>query len=203
MNTDPAADAGPPVAELLSPGPRFSRNELQAMTLDGVLQCVFGDAYVPATEAVTRRLRAAAVALAIPPNMAGRTTVGRLSAAWVYGCAAAPERITLLVDAGHRVATLRPWTGYWLHEVQLGRFDAVELEGCRITTPLRTAVDLALYAPHPAGAEALKLLAGTPGLGCPPGLIRAALLAQQRVPRRRAALALVDALGQPGPARRP
>ncbi|MDQ6752608.1 MAG: hypothetical protein M3017_04135 [Actinomycetota bacterium] len=183
-----------PDETLLSPGRSFSRTELRAMSLDGVLAPVFADAYTQASLPHTPALRARAVALALPANLADRAVIGRLSAAWIYGCSAAPARISLLIDVGHRVAALRPWSGCILHEVSLGRFDAVSLAGTPVTTPLRTAVDLALHLDAESCLPALRAISRDASLGCPLGLIRQALKAGHRIPHKGAALERIRAL---------
>ena len=183
-----------PAEMVLAPGRNFSRAELRAMRLDGVLAAVFGDAYTPASVPHTHILRARALALALPPNLVGRAVVGRFSAAWIYGCAPAPARISLLVDVGHRVGALRPWSGCIVHEVSLGRFDAANIAGISVTTPLRTAVDLALHGDAEAALPALAAITSDAKLGCPPGLVRQALEATHRVPHKAAALERIRAL---------
>ncbi len=100
-----AVSGSVPAEMVLSPGRNFTRAELRAMKLDGVLAAVFADAYTPATVPHAPALRARALALALPPNLVDRAVIGRLSAAWIYGCAPAPARISLLVDVGHRVGS--------------------------------------------------------------------------------------------------
>jgi hypothetical protein len=189
-----AVSGSVPAEMVLSPGRNFTRAELRAMKLDGVLAAVFADAYTPATVPHAPALRARALALALPPNLVDRAVIGRLSAAWIYGCAPAPARISLLVDVGHRVGALRPWSGCTLHEVNLGRFDAAGIAGIAVTTPLRTAVDLALHTDAEAALPALKALTADATLGCPPGLVRQALEAVHRVPHKAAALERISAL---------
>lgn len=173
---------------VLSPGRHFSRTALQAMFLDSILLPVFGDAYIPAGTAITPALRGRALALATPANLAGRGIAGRLSAAWIYGCSGPGAAISLLVDSGHRAGALLPGSGCTLHEVKLSRFDVAVIGTMPVTTPLRTAVDLAIHVPAVDALPALRVLAADPALNCPLGLIRQALQSCQRVPHKQAAL---------------
>lgn len=192
----PSGGPSIPGDTVLSPGRSFSRAELRAMSLDGVLAPVYGDAYTPAACQHTPALRARAAALAMPAQLADRAVIGRLSAAWIYGCAAAPARISLLIDNGHRVRALRPWSGCVLHEVSLGRFDVVRLAGTPVTTALRTAVDLALHVDERQCLPALRAISRDAALNCPLGLIRQALEGSPRVPRKGAALERIRTLLQ-------
>ncbi|MBT1003709.1 hypothetical protein KIH31_13975 [Paenarthrobacter sp. DKR-5] len=183
---------------LIRPGEPFTAGELRAMALDGVVRQVIRDAYLRAGTGATPALRAQAVASAIPAAAAARTVIGRLSAAWVYGCAPPPPRVALLVDHGRRISALRPFSGCTLHEASLGRFDVVMLGSVPVTSPLRTAVDLALHVMPEQSVPALQRLTADPALNCPADLVRRAVLSWPRVPGRRAALDRLEAVRRPG-----
>lgn len=164
------------------------------MFLDSILLPVFGDAYVLTGTAITPVLRGRALALATPANLAGRGIAGRLTAAWIYGCSGPGATITLLVDSAHRAGALQPGSGCTLHEVKLSRFDIAVIGTMPVTTPLRTAVDLAIHVPAVDALPALRALAADPALNCPLGLIRQALQSCQRVPHKQAALERIQSL---------
>ncbi len=170
------------------------------MSLDGVLEPVIGDAYVLTGTHIGAELRGRALALLTPASLAGRGVAGRLSAAWVYGCARAPSTVALLVDTGHRAGALLPGSGCTLHEVKLSRFDVVTIGTMPVTTPLRTAVDLALQVEADDALPALRVLTADPLLNCPLGLVRQALEARARVPHKHAALERIRLLLRNGTA---
>jgi hypothetical protein len=123
----------------------FPEAELSALTLDGDAFRL-GDAVVPTDVPVTAVIRARSIAPA-----AGRygLVAERWTAAWVHGAAAsAPRPHQLCNDVGSNGRT-RMVVG--LREVVLQPDEVMVLAGLAVTTPLRTAVDLArLEPPSPA-----------------------------------------------------
>ncbi|MEC5192164.1 MULTISPECIES: hypothetical protein [unclassified Arthrobacter] len=193
----PAFPQGPP--ELYSPGELFSWPELQAMALDGVLVQLYQRGYLPPGTSPTPRLRARAAAILVSPAIRQRVVAGRMTAAWIYGCAAEPDRLALLVDANRRISSLRSTRGCTFHEVRLGPFDVVSLGGLLVTSPLRTSVDLALHVDSARAVPALRTLLDTPELGLSLRLLIRAVEATPRVPHKKLALAKLESL-QAGPA---
>ncbi|WP_136610577.1 hypothetical protein [Sinomonas albida] len=171
-------------AAILTPGRPFSPAELQAMANDGVLRLLVGDSYAPAAVPLTAELRATALAAAYEPRLRARTVVGRQSAAWIYGCAPAPAVPVLLVPAPRRISSARKARGILVHEVWLGEYDVVELGPLFVTSPLRTAVDLAMHGDTPIASVALRRLLSRRGLGLTPSLVARALDALPRQPRK-------------------
>ena len=112
-----------------------------------------------------------------------------MTAAWIYGCAAEPDRLALLVDAKRRVSSLRNTRGCTLHEVKLGPFDVVSLGGLMVSSPLRTAVDVALHVEEGRAVPALANLLARPQNDVRLRLLVLAIEASPRVPHKRAALA--------------
>lgn len=193
--------AGP--ADLLAPGQMFSNIELRAMEIDGVLDRVFGSGYLPRGSKQHAEHRAIAMSLEIPANLVHRVILGRFSAAWVYGCGERPSRVTALIDHKRRAGALPPFSSLQVHEVTLGRFDVAQLAGIRITTVLRTAVDLAFQqafaAPGwPDPVAILWLMTQKAELGCPLALVHQAIETLPRVPHKQRALARVKNLIQNG-----
>jgi len=172
----------------------FSWAELQAMASDGVLTQLSQRGYLPPGAASTPQLRARAAACAIPPPVRQRVVAGRLTAAWIYGCAREPDRIALLVDASRRVSSLRATRGCSFHEVKLGPFDVVSLGGLMVSSPLRTAVDIALHVDPERALPALGALLAAPELDVPLRLLIRAVEATPRMPYKKAALAKLATL---------
>ncbi|MCX6500453.1 MAG: hypothetical protein NTU93_16915 [Arthrobacter sp.] len=196
--------AAPPV--LYFPGTPFSWAELQAMAADGVLTQLSQRGYLPPGAAATPQLRARAAACAIPAPIRQRVVAGRMTAAWIYGCAGEPDRIALLVDASRRVSSLRATRGCSFHEVRLGPFDVVSLGGLMVSSPLRTAVDIALHVEPERALPALGAFLAAPELNVRLRLLIRAVEATPRVPHKQAALAKLATLlpeerGSAGPVR--
>ena len=119
--------------------------ELNCARLDGELFAVAGAWYpVDAHDGPETRARALA------PIAPSRAAAERMTAAWVYGLAAEPVRHQFCVDVTAR--TRKPeGTNTDLREVRLGPDDTRVLAEQLVTTPLRTAIDLARWG-RSAGA---------------------------------------------------
>ena len=107
----------PRFPELYAPGMPFAFPELQALAADGLLTRFHQHGYSLPGSTATPQLRARAAAGAVPAAVRQRVVAGRMTAAWIYGCAAEPDRLALLVDAKRRVSSLRNTRGCSLHEV--------------------------------------------------------------------------------------
>lgn len=200
--TFPPAIPGP--NDLIVPGRLFSHAELGAMHADGILKRVFGSGYLPAAAAETAEHRALAMSLEIPAGLLHKLILGRFSAAWVYGCAEQPPRVTALIDHKRRAGSLPPFHSLQVHEVTLGRFDVTSVARIRITSVLRTTVDLAFQRSPtvpgwPDPAMVLWQMTQQKSLGCPLALVRNAVAALPRVPYKHRALARLETLEQNGP----
>ncbi|MFJ5957172.1 hypothetical protein ACIQC5_14610 [Paenarthrobacter sp. NPDC092416] len=189
----------PVLSELYAPSHLFTWVELQGMAVDGILLPIYGRSFAAPGVAVTPRLRARAAALTIPARVRTKVVAGRLTAAWIYGCAQPPERLSLLVDAKHRISSLRPARGCSLHEVSLGQLDVVSLGGMLVSSPLRTAADIALHIESEQALPALRQLLDDEELGVRLRLLTLAVEATPRVPHKRRALATLAQLS-PWPA---
>jgi hypothetical protein len=117
-----------------------------------------------------------------------------MTAAWIYGCAAEPDRLALLVDSKRRVSGLRNTRGCTLHEVKLGPFDVVSLGGLMVSSPLRTALDIALHVDAERAIPTLAGLLARPQQDVRLRLLVLAIEATPRVPHKRAALEKLAAL---------
>jgi hypothetical protein len=133
----------------------ISGRTLTKLVLTGRVRRMLHDAYVDALVADTPELRCAAAALVMPPA----AVICRRTASWVLGFDAyAPNardealRIECVVPA--RLARVRR-QGMWGWEETLRPEDITEIGGIPVTTPTRTAVDLARYTPRFMGLAAL------------------------------------------------
>ncbi|MGN6405699.1 hypothetical protein [Sinomonas sp.] len=173
--------------EILTPGQPFSEVELRAMANDGVLQRIIPDVYAPSAARPTPDLRSAALATGLTSRLVRRTVVGRLSAAWIFGCAPAPAAPVLLVPAPRRLSAAGRGHGVLLHEVFLGEFDVIEVGALSVTTPLRTVVDVAVHGEGALAALVVRRLVAQPGLGLTLSLVSRAVDALPRQPNKQRA----------------
>jgi hypothetical protein len=110
--------------------------ELAAAALDGELYPL-GDCWCPVDEPVGPEARACAIAGSVPD----RVIVERMTAAWVFGAGVLPARHQVCVDRKDRAnLPLSAW--YCLREVTGVTGDTVIVAPLRVTTPLRTVLDL-------------------------------------------------------------
>lgn len=164
------------------------------MAFDGVLTQLYQRGYLAPGTRSTPQLRARALATMIPAPIRQRVVAGRLTAAWIYGCAGEPDRLALLVDASRRLSSLRSTRGCTFHEVRLGPFDVVSLGGLLVSSPLRTAADIALHVDTERALPALAALLARTELGVRLRLLRLAVEATPRVPHKKGALEKLAAL---------
>ncbi|MDH6237308.1 type IV toxin-antitoxin system AbiEi family antitoxin [Cryobacterium sp. CG_9.6] len=114
--------------------------ELMCARLDGEVYPL-GACWCPIDEVESPALRAASLGPLVPP----RGIVERASAAWVYGVLPEPAVHELCVDV-HARAHLPPSAHVHIREVTCPAADTRLLAGIRVTSPLRTAVDLARWS---------------------------------------------------------
>jgi hypothetical protein len=136
--------------------------ELASARLDGELFGLAGSwCPIDALDAPATR------AGAIEPAAPRRAVAERMTAAWIYGLAPEPAEHQFCVDVSARIGN-PPRTGVRLREVRIAADDIVLLGRLSVTSPLRTAVDLARWgvgrnqtggAPHGTAAD-VTLLAG-------------------------------------------
>ncbi|HWM32671.1 MAG TPA: hypothetical protein VNR36_00380 [Pseudolysinimonas sp.] len=112
--------------------------ERMAATLDGELYPL-GGAHCPIDEVETPRLRLAAALAGLPVRLIAELG----TAAWVWGATPiAPRPLELCVDLGARARPLHA-APVVIREVVVRSGDLVSLGERRVTSPLRTAIDLA------------------------------------------------------------
>lgn len=127
--------------------------ELTCARLDGELFAVAG-VWCPVDAHDGPETRARALA----PIAPSRAAAERMTAAWIYGLAAEPDRHQFCVDVTAR--TTKPAAaGTLLREVRIGPGDTRLLGQHLVTTPLRTAIDLARWGASPGVPPDPTLLA--------------------------------------------
>lgn len=186
---------------IIVPGEVFVLAELHAMKLDGVLQPIVGDAFRCTASAESAPMRAAALHHHVPASLATRAALAQLSAAWVYGCAPPPTRLALLQSHGGKSASLPPFSWCTLREVNLELGEVQRLGGALITTPLRTALDVARTVPVPLARAVLLAMSASEDLQCSLTRMRLALQAATHVPGKLQGQDLLDSMIAEGAAR--
>ncbi|THJ67427.1 hypothetical protein E8P82_04820 [Arthrobacter echini] len=191
----------PPVTStggvLFHAGEIFTSAELQAMKLDGLVRLVIGSSYLRSDFAENPVTRSRSAAHSVPHSLRPRVALARSCAAWIYGCAPAPAQISLVTDHRRRTTALPPFTAAVMHQVSLGPFDVNLVGGVSVTTPLRTALDIAVHGDGTA-VSVLRAIDGARELACPLRLVEAALLGSSRVPGKARALTRLRAAQQCG-----
>jgi len=129
--------------------------DLTRLIAAGRVRRLLHDAYVDALVPDTVELRCEAVALVMPPA----AVISRRTAAWLYGFEAyAPSvrdewrQVECVVPARLSRVRRRGVSGW---EETLLPEDVTSVGGIQVTTPTRTAVDLARYAPRFMGLATL------------------------------------------------
>ena len=118
----------------------FAEPELAALVLDGEVYRV-GSSVAPLDEVASPALRAASLALELGPRLIAE----RHTAAWVWGAQSSPPlRHEVCADI---TARLRPAldAGLSVREVVILHEDIGVLGDLAVTTPMRTAIDLARF----------------------------------------------------------
>lgn len=121
--------------------------ELQAARLDGdVFRLDAG--FAPIDEIETAHHRALVVHAGLPE----RVIAEQHSAAWIWGAAPPPSRHEVCVAIGARARIADPRSTA-VREVVITPAEITEVAGLAVTTPLRTALDLARFSVHFGQAE--------------------------------------------------
>jgi hypothetical protein len=164
--------------------------ERMAARLDGELFAL-GGAHCPIDELETPALRLAGALAGYPPRLIAELA----TAAWVWGASpVAPSRLELCVALGAR-AHSQSTGAAGVREVVVGPQDLQTLDGRRVTTPLRTTLDLARSRTEFGSNEVamVRALARLGGFGI--DACQAALDSRRNLPaKRRAADRLARAL---------
>ncbi len=128
-----------PILDLVLSDADLPWAELQAARLDGEVYDL-GDAFCPIDELEAPRHRARAAI-----GQRSRRLIAELgTAAWVWGAAPEPTRLQFAVTPDAR-ARLSPDQHVTVREIVFAPSDLVELDGVTVTTPQRTAIDLARF----------------------------------------------------------
>jgi len=128
-----------PVLDLVLSDSDLPWAELQAARLDGEIYNL-GDAFCPIGELEAPRHRARAAI-----GRRSRRLIAELgTAAWIWGAAPQPTRLQFAVAPDAR-ARLSPGQHVTVREIVFAPTDLVELDGVTVTTPARTAIELARF----------------------------------------------------------
>lgn len=135
------------------------RPELDAARLDGELYLMDG-CYCPIDEPERAALRGGSLAARFSPRLIAE----QRSAAWVLGALDSAPRIHQLCAGLTARARPADLTGLEVREVVVDESDLLAIGGFRVTTPTRTACDLARFSRH-FGALEQELIRRTMELG--------------------------------------
>ncbi|MHA7238872.1 hypothetical protein [Arthrobacter sp. TMS1-12-1] len=182
---------------LFHAGDIFTSAELQAMRLEGLVRLVIGESYLRSDFREDPPIRSRAAARCVPRSVRPRVALGRTCAAWIYGCAPPPAVISLVTDHRRRTTALPPFSMAVMHQVALGPFDVNLVGGVPVTTPLRTALDIAVHGEDREAVAILRAIGRDRELDCPLRLVEAALVNASRVPGKTRALSRVRAARRP------
>lgn len=161
--------------------------EIAALTAEGHLQRVIGPIHAGVGTAVTRLVKARAVQLLIPGSIRDNAVLHGLSAAWFLACAPAPAQLHFMTHRNHR-APIRPPApeapmGWSVRQLLFPPQDVDHFHGLSVSTPVRTAADLACFDHH-APFTALQALLSAPHLAVTPEAVHRVLIQRRRLPHQ-------------------
>lgn len=155
--------------------------ELHAIRLDGQLVMV-DDGFAPIDQPPSPAQRAAAIALYCHERLIAE----QRSAAWVWGASAdPPRRHELCASIGARARSSVPGR-LAVREVVISDDELVHLGGIRVTSPVRTVMDLARFQ-EPFDAQLVRALLAVTHLSLQ--ACEAELRARHNLPLKKRALA--------------
>ncbi|MFF5790912.1 type IV toxin-antitoxin system AbiEi family antitoxin [Paeniglutamicibacter sp. NPDC012692] len=177
----------------------FTLNELQAMRLRGVLREVLPGAYVPSAVSDTPSTRAQVAAVVAAEYLGQQSALCRRTAAWVYGCAPMPGELEVVVPRYHRPC---PPTARMMLRMSEGIVDEEQictLGGVNVTSPLRTAMDVAFNSELEQAFAILRSMHGESRLRCGYPRMLDQVESSVRRPGRLRALAIIRRLMEEPP----
>lgn len=172
----------------------FTLNELHALKLRGLLREVLPGAYLPTMVPDAGATRAKVAAGVAGSYLNERSALCKQTAAWIYGCAPIPKEIEIVVPRYHRPC---PPTARMILRMSEGPTEEehiTELGGIRVTSPLRTALDIAFGAHHAHTAQILRAIDASVRLDCNFARMEHYIELASRRPGRIRALALLRQL---------
>lgn len=172
----------------------FTLNELQALRLRGSLREMLPGAYVSAAHPdnpVTRARVAAAVA---GEQLVPGRALCKCTAAWVYGCAPMPRELDIVVPRYHRPCAPTPRMVLRLSEGTMDEDQICTVGGIAVTSPLRTAMDIAFNSELRESLPVLAAINDSARLRCGYREMFEQINAQVRRPGRRRALGAITRL---------
>lgn len=172
----------------------FTLNELQALRLRGLLREVLPGAYLPDFIPDAGAIRAKVAAGVAGNYLNDQSALCKRTAAWVYGCAPIPTELEIVVPRYHRPCPPTKRMILRMSEGPTGEEHIHLLGGVKVTTPLRTALDIAFGAELEQAAQILVAIDASVRLACSFMMMEHQIELATRRPGRIRALALVRRL---------
>lgn len=174
----------------------FTLNELQALRLRGLLREVLPGAYLPEFIPDAGAIRAKVAAGVAGSYLNEQSALCKRTAAWVYGCAPIPTELEIVVPRYHRPCPPTKRMILRMSEGPTGEEHIHRVGGVKVTTPLRTALDIAFGAELEQAAQILAAIDSAVYLGCSFATVEHHIELATRRPGRIRALTLVRRLSE-------
>lgn len=100
----------------------------------------------------------------------------------------------MLVESTRRLASLGTGERLLVHEVSFGAFDVLDIADLRVTSGLRTALDLTLHSEERVAVPVLRRMLAHPALGLSVGLMERGLDSLPTQPHKQRARRMLSRL---------
>ncbi|MBV1778405.1 hypothetical protein KRR55_04655 [Paeniglutamicibacter sp. ABSL32-1] len=172
----------------------FTLNELQALRLRGSLREMLPGAYVSVLHPDNSATRARVAAAVAGEQLASGRALCKVTAAWVYGCAPMPRELDIVVPRYHRPCAPTSRMILRLSEGTLDEEQICTVGGVAVTSPLRTAMDIAFNSELRESLPVLAAINSSARLRCGYPQMLEQISTQVRRPGRRRALGAITRL---------
>jgi hypothetical protein len=190
----PATPTTAGVPPVILVGGAFTLNELQALRLRGALREVLPGAYVSTVYPDVPLTRAQVAACVAGKQLVPSRALCKGTAAWILGCAPMPREIDIMVPRYHRPCAPTAGMVLRLSEGPLDDEQICLYGNVPVTSPLRTAMDVAFNSELRESLPILAAINASAHLRCDYGQMFITIAQQARRPGRRRALLAITKL---------